>query len=63
MIGPISACHVNPAVTLGALLTRRLGIAEAAGYWAAQFAGGIIGVPAGSGPDPPASRSGDETID
>jgi aquaporin Z len=30
-------------VTLGALLTRRLGIADAIGYWAAQFAGGIIG--------------------
>jgi aquaporin Z len=43
VIGPISACHVNPAVTLGALLTRRLGLAEAAGYWAAQFAGGIVG--------------------
>ena len=43
VLGPISACHVNPAVTLGAVLTRRMGIAEAAGYWAAQFAGGIVG--------------------
>jgi aquaporin Z len=43
VLGPISACHVNPAVTLGAVLTRRISIAEAAGYWAAQFAGGIIG--------------------
>jgi aquaporin Z len=43
VIGPISACHVNPAVTLGAVLARRIGLAEAAGYWAAQFAGGIIG--------------------
>src|ERR1700729_3608328 len=43
VLGPISACHVNPAVTLGAVLTRRIGIAEAAGYWAAQFAGGIVG--------------------
>jgi aquaporin Z len=43
VLGPISACHVNPAVTLGALLTRRIGLVEAAGYWAAQFAGGIVG--------------------
>jgi aquaporin Z len=43
VIGPVSACHVNPAVTLGALLTRRIAPAEAAGYWAAQFTGGIIG--------------------
>src|ERR1700733_14086589 len=43
VLGPISACHVNPAVTLGAVLTRRISIAEAAGDWAAQFAGGIIG--------------------
>jgi len=43
LIGPISGSHVNPAVTLGALLTGRLSLAEAAGYWIAQFAGGIIG--------------------
>lgn len=43
MIGPISGSHVNPAVTLGALLTGRIALAEAAGYWIAQFAGGIAG--------------------
>jgi aquaporin Z len=43
VLGPISGCHVNPAVTLGALLARRLSLAEAAGYWVAQFAGGILG--------------------
>jgi aquaporin Z len=43
VIGPVSACHVNPAVTLGAYLTRRISLAEAAGYWAAQFVGGILG--------------------
>ncbi|MGD0924844.1 MAG: aquaporin [Streptosporangiaceae bacterium] len=43
VLGPISGCHVNPAVTLGALLDRRLSLAEAAGYWVAQFAGGILG--------------------
>ena len=43
LIGPISGCHVNPAVTVGALLTGRIGLAEAVGYWIAQFAGGIVG--------------------
>src|ERR1700734_1433414 len=43
LIGDISGCHVNPAVTVGALLTGRIGLAEAVGYWIAQFAGGIAG--------------------
>lgn len=42
-LGPISGCHVNPAVTLGFLLTNRMTLREAAGYWLAQFAGGIAG--------------------
>jgi aquaporin Z len=41
--GPISGGHVNPAVTLGALLSRRMGPVEAVGYWIAQLAGGIVG--------------------
>src|ERR1700689_2289766 len=43
VLGPISGCHVNPAVTLGALLARRLPATEAIGYWIAQFVGGILG--------------------
>jgi aquaporin Z len=43
VVGPIPGCHINPAVTLGALLTRRIGIMESAWYWIAQFAGGIVG--------------------
>jgi len=43
MIGPISGSHVNPAVTIGALLTGRISLTEAVGYWIAQFAGGIVG--------------------
>ena len=39
----MSGCHVNPAVTIGALLAGRIRVAEAAGYWVAQFAGGIAG--------------------
>jgi len=42
VLGPVSACHVNPAVTLGALLARRVSLIEAAGYWVAQFVGGIL---------------------
>ena len=43
VLGPISGCHVNPAVTLGALLAGRISIVEAIGYWVAQFVGGILG--------------------
>jgi aquaporin Z len=43
LIGPVSGSHVNPAVTLGALLARRIPPMEAVGYWIAQFAGGIVG--------------------
>jgi aquaporin Z len=42
-IGPVSGCHINPAVTLGVLLTRGMTVQEAVGYWGAQFAGGIAG--------------------
>lgn len=42
-VGPISGCHVNPAVTLGALLARRIDAATAVKYWIAQFIGGIAG--------------------
>jgi aquaporin Z len=42
-LGPVSGCHVNPAVTLGVLLNRGMTLSEAAGYWVAQFAGGIAG--------------------
>jgi aquaporin Z len=43
VLGPISGCHVNPAVTIGAWLSGRIPLAEAAGYWVAQFVGGILG--------------------
>lgn len=42
-IGPTSGCHVNPAVTIGALFAGRIGLRDAIGYWIAQFAGGIVG--------------------
>nr|MDT0656782.1 aquaporin [Micromonospora sp. DSM 115978] len=43
VFGPVSGCHVNPAVTLGALLTGRISLPGAIGYWVAQIAGGIAG--------------------
>ncbi len=42
-IGPVSGCHVNPAVTLGVLLRGGITAQEATAYWAAQLAGGIAG--------------------
>jgi aquaporin Z len=42
-IGPVSGCHINPAVTVGALLTNKIGAADAVKYIAAQIIGGIIG--------------------
>src|SRR3954468_5375219 len=42
-IGPVSGCHINPAVTLGVLLSRGMTASEAGMYWVAQFAGGIAG--------------------
>ncbi|WP_055563910.1 MIP family channel protein [Streptomyces atriruber] len=42
-LGPISGCHVNPAVTLGMLVARRIDGRTAVTYWAAQFLGGIAG--------------------
>ncbi|MDH6138542.1 aquaporin Z [Kitasatospora sp. GP30] len=43
VLGPVSGCHINPAVTIGALFAGRIRPLEAAGYWAAQFIGGILG--------------------
>lgn len=42
-LGPLSGCHVNPAVTLGVYLSGQMPISEAVGYWIAQFVGGTAG--------------------
>ncbi len=44
MLGPISGAHFNPAVTAVFAIKRELSGADAAGYAAAQIAGGMIGV-------------------
>ena len=41
-IGGISGCHINPAITLGCLLTKRIGSKDAVGYMAGQTVGAII---------------------
>jgi aquaporin Z len=40
--GHISGGHYNPAVTMAALVRRRIGIADAVAYWIAQAIGGLI---------------------
>lgn len=39
----ISGGHLNPAVTWGAMITRRIGFFKGVGYILAQFAGAILG--------------------
>jgi aquaporin Z len=41
-IGPVSGCHINPAVTLGVLLAKRIGPREAVMYVVAQIFGAIV---------------------
>ena len=42
-IGNISGCHLNPAVSFGMLLSRRMTAAEFLGYITAQSAGALLG--------------------
>ena len=42
-IGPISGCHVNPAVSFGAFVAGRLPLNVMLQYWAAQFIGALLG--------------------
>ncbi len=42
-IGPISGCHINPAITIGMLINGKIEKNDAIFYIVAQFIGGIIG--------------------
>lgn len=42
-IGGVSGCHINPAITLGCLLTKRISGKDAAMYMLFQVIGAIIG--------------------
>jgi aquaporin Z len=42
-IGPISGCHINPAVTVGAVLAKKIKLTDAIGYVLFQVVGAIVG--------------------
>src|SRR5271166_2869291 len=42
-IGPISGCHVNPAVSFGVFVAGRMTVQEMISYWIAQVLGAIVG--------------------
>jgi aquaporin Z len=42
-IGPVSGCHVNPAVSLGVFMAGRMSLSDMIGYWVAQVAGALLG--------------------
>ena len=42
-VGRISGCHINPAVSIGCLLTKRMTLKEFCVYIAAQIVGGFLG--------------------
>jgi aquaporin Z len=42
-IGPISGCHINPAVSLGVYIDGRMDLVTMIQYWIAQFAGALVG--------------------
>jgi aquaporin Z len=41
-IGPISGCHINPAVSIGVCVAGRMKLGDLLGYVAGQFAGAIV---------------------
>ena len=42
-IGPISGCHVNPAVSFGVFLNKGMNFGEMIMYWIAQLIGALLG--------------------
>lgn len=42
-IGPISGCHINPAVSFAAVVANRMSVPEMIRYWAAQVGGAFVG--------------------
>ncbi len=42
-IGPVSGCHVNPAVSLSVFAAGRMSAKDMVIYWIAQFIGAVIG--------------------
>jgi aquaporin Z len=42
-IGPVSACHVNPAVSFGVIIVGRMSVCDFIGYAIAQILGALAG--------------------
>jgi len=42
-IGPISGCHINPAISVGMLVAGKLSVKETMGYVVAQCVGAVLG--------------------
>lgn len=42
-IGPVSGCHINPAVSFSVWVAGRMSTADMLGYWLAQCMGAIVG--------------------
>ncbi len=42
-IGPVSGCHVNPAVSFGVYVAGRMSLSDMITYWIAQVIGAIVG--------------------
>ena len=42
-IGPVSGCHVNPAVSFGVFTAGRMSAGDMVGYWVAQILGALVG--------------------
>jgi len=42
-IGNVSGCHINPAVSIAMLISRKMSVKDFCGYVIAQFLGGITG--------------------
>jgi aquaporin Z len=42
-IGPVSGCHINPAVTIAMVTAGRMPVNEGIGYIVSQFVGAIVG--------------------
>lgn len=45
-IGPISGCHINPAITISMLVAGKISMGDTIGYVLAQIAGAILGAAA-----------------
>ena len=48
LIGPVSGCHINPAITIGVAAIGRIGLQEAGAYIVAQFAGAGLALAVGN---------------